>query len=236
MNVAVVGGSGGIGSAFVEALSDRTDVRRLIATYNERPPTFSGDDRVEWMRLDATKEDDVRRWSERIEEIDWLINAVGMLHRRGYLPEKSIAQFSSEFFFENMTTNALPTLLLAKYCQRAFKHRRPAVFATVSAKLGSVSDNRLGGWVCYRASKAALNMCVRTTAIEWQRSLPNVAVAALHPGTVDTDLSRPFQSRIPRSRIFTPTYSVSRMLQVIAQLEPAVSGQFWAYDGQRLPW
>jgi len=120
--------------------------------------------------------------------------------------------------------------------QKNFKHGRPALFATVSAKVGSIEDNRLGGWYSYRASKAALNMCLKTLAIEWQRSLPNVAVAALHPGTTDTDLSKPFQRHVPEHQLFSPDQSVIYMVNVLQKLKPADSGKFWAFDGELLPW
>jgi len=127
-------------------------------------------------------------------------------------------------------------LLLAKHLHGKFRHGRPAVFATVSAKVGSIEDNRLGGWFSYRASKAALNMCLKTLAIEWHRSLPNVAVTALHPGTTDTALSRPFQRNVPDGQLFTPEQGVTRMLNVLDGLNSADSGQFLAFDGEKLPW
>jgi NAD(P)-dependent dehydrogenase (short-subunit alcohol dehydrogenase family) len=130
----------------------------------------------------------------------------------------------------------LPSLLLAKHLHGKFRHGRPAIFATVSAKVGSIEDNRLGGWVSYRASKAALNMCLKTLAIEWQRTLPNVAVTALHPGTTDTALSRPFQRNVPREQLFTPKRSVSGLLNVLDNLKPSQTGQFFAFDGERLAW
>jgi len=110
------------------------------------------------------------------------------------------------------------------------------VFATVSARVGSIEDNRLGGWFSYRASKAALNMCLKTLAIEWRRTLPNVAVAALHPGTTDTALSRPFQHNVPREQLFTPRQTANYLLNVLDGLEPAQSTQFLAFDGEWLPW
>jgi len=130
----------------------------------------------------------------------------------------------------------LPSLLLAKHLHSKFRHGRPGVFATVSAKVGSIEDNRLGGWFSYRASKAALNMCLKTLAIEWRRSLPNVAVAALHPGTTDTALSVPFQHNVPPEQLFTPRQSVDYLVEVLDGLKPAQSGQFLAFDGEELPW
>lgn len=135
-----------------------------------------------------------------------------------------------------MQINALPSLLLAKHLQANFKHKRPGIFATISAKVGSIEDNRLGGWYSYRASKAALNMCLKTLAIEWQRVLPNVAVAALHPGTTDTFLSKPFQKNVPPEQLFTPEQSANYMLKVLKQLKPSETGKFWAFDGELLPW
>jgi NAD(P)-dependent dehydrogenase (short-subunit alcohol dehydrogenase family) len=135
-----------------------------------------------------------------------------------------------------MSVNALSSLLLAKHLHGAFRHGRPAVFAAISAKVGSIEDNRLGGWFSYRASKAALNMCLKTLAIEWRRSLPNVSVVALHPGTTDTALSKPFQRNVPSGQLFSPGQTVEYLLQVLQGLETGKSGQFLAFDGERLPW
>jgi len=101
---------------------------------------------------------------------------------------------------------------------------------------GSIEDNQLGGWFSYRASKAALNMCLKTLAVEWRRSLPNVAVAALHPGTTDTNLSGPFQHNVPPGQLFTPRQSVDYLVDVLDGLKPVQSGQFLAFDGEELPW
>jgi NAD(P)-dependent dehydrogenase (short-subunit alcohol dehydrogenase family) len=106
------------------------------------------------------------------------------------------------------------------------------VFAALSARVGSISDNRLGGWASYRASKAALNMLLRTAAIEHQRRRPESIVVALHPGTVDTRLSAPFQRGVPEGKLFTPTYAVDRLLHVIDGLRPTDTGGFFAWDGQ----
>lgn len=235
MNIAIIGGSGGIGRTFVEALADRQEVRSIQATYHRTQPPFVHP-AVTWHQLDVTDETAIQRWSQKLGELDWLINAVGMLHDPAQGPEKSIRRLDSAFFMQNMTLNALPTLLLARYLQPHFKHDRQAIFATISAKVGSIEDNRLGGWYSYRTSKAALNMGLKTLAIEWQRTLPNVVVAALHPGTTDTPLSKPFQKHVPAGQLFTPTRSVNDMLAVLDKLAPEDSGKFWAFDGELLPW
>ena len=235
MNIVIAGGSGGIGGVFVETLSRRPEVKKIIATLNRHSSALDHP-KVTWHRLDLTDEDAIEDWAAEVDEIDWLINAAGILHTRVQGPEKSVRQIDPAFFLENMSINALPALLLAKHLHGKFRHGRPAVFATVSAKVGSIEDNRLGGWFSYRASKAALNMSIKTLAIEWRRTLPNVAVVALHPGTTDTALSKPFQRNVPHGQLFTPEYSVNCMLRVLENLRPAHSGEFLAFDGERLPW
>lgn len=235
MNIVITGGSGGIGGAFVEALAARPQVGNIVATFNRHRPV-AGCSNVDWQQLDLADEAAVKEWSRGIGEIDWLINAAGMLYNPVRGPEKSIRQIDPDFFLQNMGINTLPTLLLAKHLHTRFRHGRPAVFATISARVGSIEDNRLGGWYSYRASKAALNMCLKTLAIEWRRTLPNVAVAALHPGTTDTALSSPFQRNVPREQLFSPARSVSYLLEVLDGLAPSRSGRFLAFDGELLPW
>ncbi len=235
MKVVIAGGSGGIGSAFVAALVARPAVEQVIATGNRHAKVYEHP-KVRFNRLDLTDEAAIRDWAAQLDEVDWLVNAAGVLHTTAHGPEKTVRQIDPAFFLENMGVNALPTLLLAKHLHGKFRHGRPAVFATVSAKVGSIEDNRLGGWYSYRASKAALNMCLKTLAIEWQRTLPNVTVIALHPGTTDTPLSKPFQRNVPEGQLFSPGYSVSCMMKVLDNLGPAQSGRFLAFDGEHLPW
>jgi len=235
LQVVITGGSGGLGSAFVEALSGRPQVEKIIAT-SRRDPSVSAHPKINWYRLDLTDEAAVRDWAQHVDEIDWLINTAGLLHTPAAGPEKTIRQINPAFFLENMRVNTLPTLLLAKHLQAKFRHGRPSVFATISAKVGSIEGNRLGGWYSYRASKAALNMCLKTIAIEWARTLPNVAVAALHPGTTDTAMSRPFQRHVPAQQLFSPSQSAGYLLAVLDGFMPAQTGQFLAFDGERLPW
>jgi NAD(P)-dependent dehydrogenase (short-subunit alcohol dehydrogenase family) len=235
VNITVIGGSGGIGQAFVRQLVTSPDIQRIDATFLHNEPEISHP-KVTWHPLDITDESAVQTWSEQSVDIDWLINAAGILHTPEQGPEKTIRHLDPGFFIDNMRINALPSLLLAKHLEMKFKHGRPAIFAAVSARVGSIEDNRLGGWVSYRSSKAALNMCLKTLAIEWGRTLPNVTVAALHPGTTDTALSKPFQRHMPEGQLFSPDRSVRYMLSVLERLQPDDTGQFRAFDGELLPW
>lgn len=235
MQIVITGGSGGIGGAFVEALARRAHVSRIIATYNRKPPE-ADHPKIVWQRLDLTDETAVRDWAQQAGEIDWLINAAGMLHTPEQGPEKTIRQIDPGFLLENVSVNTIPALLLAKYLHTNFRHGRPAVFATVSARVGSIEDNRLGGWYSYRASKAALNMCLKSLAIEWARTLPHVTVVALHPGTTDSALSKPFQRNVPPEQLFSPAQTAGYLLNVLDGLTPDQSGRFLAFDGEELPW
>jgi NAD(P)-dependent dehydrogenase (short-subunit alcohol dehydrogenase family) len=162
--------------------------------------------------------------------------ATGVLHEAsGLTPEKSWRALDGAQLARYMQVNAIGPALLAKHFLPHFPRRGRAVFAALSARVGSISDNRLGGWYGYRASKAALNMLVRTLALELGRRAPEAVCVGLHPGTVDTGLSRPFQSAVAEGRLFSPEQSAGYLLQVIDKLTPADSGKLFAWDGAEIP-
>ena len=235
MNVAIVGASGGIGAALLRQVINLPDVASIFATWNSTRPQYDHE-RVTWQQVDLSQEHSIESWLHDIDELDWLINAAGILHTENHGPEKTIKRLDAEYFLHNMQINALPLLLLAKHGSSKFRHKRPGLFASLSARVGSIEENYLGGWYSYRCSKAALNMGIKTLSIEWQRTLPRVVVAAIHPGTTDTRLSKPFQRNVPAEQLFTPEYTASRILSVLASLKPEDSGNFWSFDGTRLPW
>lgn len=236
MRAVVIGGNGGIGSAFVDHLVSRTG-RSVVATHHRRGvPEGLHDRDLEWCQLDASDEQQVEAFCRHLGDVELFINAVGMLHDAEHGPEKSTRQIDSDHFLRSISLNTLPTLLFAKHLVKNLRHGQTAVFATVSARVGSIGENCLGGWYSYRASKAALNQVLKTLAIEWRRNLPNVCVAALHPGTTDTPLSAPFQKNVPQGQLFSPQQSVGYMMQVLERLTPQQSGRFWSFDGEILPW
>jgi NAD(P)-dependent dehydrogenase (short-subunit alcohol dehydrogenase family) len=161
-----------------------------------------------------------------------IVNAAGLLHTRDFLPEKRLGQLHYAQMEATFRANAFgPALVLAHFAPLLDRER--GVLAVLSAKVGSIGDNRLGGWYSYRASKAALNMFVKTAAIEVARGNPRAVLVALHPGTVDSSLSAPFRGHeIGR----TPAVAAADLLRVIDSLTPADTGGFRAYDGATLPW
>ncbi|MEO3735858.1 SDR family oxidoreductase [Shewanella baltica] len=235
MKVLIVGGSGGIGQAMVKQVQETYPDATVHATYRHHLPQ-DRQNNIQWHALDVTNEAEIKQLSEQLTELDWLINCVGILHTQDKGPEKSLQSLDIAFFQHNLTLNTLPSVMLAKHFCHALKQSDSARFAVISAKVGSITDNRLGGWYSYRASKAALNMFLKTLSIEWQRNMKHCVVLSLHPGTTDTPLSQPFQQSVPKGKLFTPEYVANCLLPIIANATPAQTGCFFAYDGTELPW
>jgi NAD(P)-dependent dehydrogenase (short-subunit alcohol dehydrogenase family) len=235
MRILIIGGNGGIGSAMLQEVVRRFPAAHVDVTYRRTRPDWCHP-QVVWHQVDVSDEQEVKAFSGSTADPDWLINCVGLLHTPAKGPEKSLDALDSRFFLHNISVNTVPTLLLAKYFTPKLKRRQAPKFATISAKVGSISDNHLGGWYSYRASKAALNMLLKTMAIEWQRRLKQGVVLALHPGTTDTALSAPFHASVPPGKLFAPADVARNLVGLIARATPQDSGAFWAYDGELLPW
>lgn len=229
LRVLVWGASGGLGAAFVEALGSHPRVSRVYAAARSAPSPW---------RFDLADEASIAAVAARAGEegpLDLVLVATGMLHEAQCRPEKSWRQLEAEALTRALSVNAIGPALIAKHCLGLLRRDAKAVFACLSARVGSIEDNQLGGWHAYRASKAALNMLVRTLAIELRQRQPRAVCVALHPGTVDTALSKPFQSAVSPQRLFAPAYSARALLGVIDRLTPADSGRLWAWDGQPIP-
>ncbi len=236
LRIAIVGASGGIGRAMLVHLLGRQDVACVHATSLHGSVPALDDERIIAATVDVTDEASVRAWLDGIEHLDWLINCVGMLHDDQHGPEKSIRQVDADHFSRSMQVNTLPTLLLAKHAERLLKKSDSAVFSTISARVGSIEDNRLGGWISYRASKAALNMALKCIAIEWQRSAKHIRVLSLHPGTTDTPLSKPFQGNVPEGKLFSPEKTAALLISQLDGAGAHASGRFIDYAGEPIPW
>jgi NAD(P)-dependent dehydrogenase (short-subunit alcohol dehydrogenase family) len=231
-----VGAAGGIGGAFVERLSEDERIGTLYAL--SRSPAACDRDRVRPVRIDVLDEETVRAAAREIGaagHLDLVLVATGVLHRDDDIqPEKRLRDIDADAMAEVMRINAIGPAIVAKHFLPRMRRDAKSVFAAVSARVGSIGDNRLGGWASYRASKAALNMLLRTFSIEHTRTHPEGICVALHPGTVDTALSRPFQGRVPEDKLFTPGYAAERLLAVLDGLGPGDSGGVYAWDGSRI--
>jgi len=161
-----------------------------------------------------------------------IINTIGVLHTNHSMPEKKLDDLNTEQLEELMKINAIGPALTVRHFSKLLDPKH-SIMVTLSAKVGSIEDNRLGGWYSYRASKAALNMLIKTASIEWARTKPNTALIAMHPGTVNSRLSKPFRGE----QIGRPAHdAVADMFRVIESLKKEDSGSFLSYSGERLPW
>ncbi len=230
----VVGGRGGIGGALVEALAQDPAVARVVATTRgQEVPATTG--KVTWRTLDLVDEASIVTALGGVETLDLVIVATGVLHGDGLTPEKSWRSIDADALARSFAVNAIGPALVAKHTLPLLPRRGRAVFAALSARVGSIGDNRLGGWHAYRAAKAALNQIIRTLSIELAASRPDAICVALHPGTVATELSAPFRGRVAPARLFTPEVAAAHLLRVIEGLVPAHTGAQLAWDGSLIP-
>ena len=233
LNVAVIGAGGGIGKALVEALANREGVQTVHAL--SRAPSDHDSPKVRPGRIDITDEASVIEAAGAIDEhLDLVIVATGILHAGDIQPERRIKEVDVDAMHAVFAVNTVGPVIAAKHFLPKLRKSGPSVFAAISARVGSITDNRLGGWTSYRASKAALNMVLKTFAIEHARGRRESVIAALHPGTVDTQLSEPFSKRVPDGKLFEPSRSAAYLLDVIEGLRPEDSGGFFAWDGSRI--
>ena len=222
--------------------SDR--IGRVVATC--RDPDAAewlaaiADQRLDVRALDVTDADAIAALAASLNEqgtsLSLLLNAAGVLHGDGFGPEKRLEDLDPAVLQRVFAVNAFGPALMLRHFHPLMARDGKAVFAAISARVGSIADNRIGGWYAYRASKAALNQLLRTASIEFARRHKNAIVVALHPGTTDTGLSRPFQANVPDEQLFPVDKTVGHMLSVIDGLSTDDSGGFFAWDGQPIEW
>jgi NAD(P)-dependent dehydrogenase (short-subunit alcohol dehydrogenase family) len=231
----VVGASGGIGAAFARAfLGAGAEV--WGTSRSGHGGSSSG---LRWSSLEISRESSIAAFSEEIAAAGFqpnvVLNCTGLLHCKGVGPERSWRHLDMESMRRVFEVNTFGVALLGKHLIPLLPRRERSIFATLSARIGSIGDNRLGGWHSYRASKAAQNMIVKNLSIEASMKWPGLVCVALHPGTVDTGLSKPFTSRTPRERLFTAEQSCTYLCSVMERLGPKDSGGLFAWDGQPIP-
>jgi NAD(P)-dependent dehydrogenase (short-subunit alcohol dehydrogenase family) len=245
INSLVVGASRGIGLGIVQHLLDR-GTGTVYATYRNAPTpelselTDQYPNQLTLIEMDIADEaqmaEAIAQIKLKTDRLHLVFYCVGFLHNDTIQPEKGLQQIQADHLLHYFQVNSIGAVLLAKHLLPLLKHSDRSVFASISAKVGSIEDNQLGGWYGYRASKAALNMLMRTVAIEYRRKSPKTIVVLLHPGTTDTRLSRPFQRNVPPEKLFSVDRTVEQLLAVVAKLNEADSGEFFSWDGSRIPW
>ena len=235
LNIAIIGGSGGIGSALTELLSKRPT--NTVFSFS-RSEVISNSANLITARIDYEYEESIAAAAavaSQQDSLDLVLVATGILHHNSINPEKSLRDLCTTNFEHNFLVNTIGPALVAKHFLPKLRRDRRAVFAALSARVGSISDNRLGGWYAYRASKASLNMVIKTASIEVARSRKRAIVVGLHPGTVATDLSKPFQRGVPKQKLFSPSYSANKLISVLEGLSTDDSGKVFAWDGCEIP-
>lgn len=238
MTVAVVGASGGIGRALTGHLAASPRVARLLAC--ARSGEVPRHDKIRPQPIDLEDEASIAAAARAARDLggglDLVLVATGVLHdKAGLEPEKTWRALDGAGLERAFRINAVGPALVAKHFLPLLAREPKSAFVALSARVGSIEDNRHGGWYAYRASKAALNMLIRTLAIELARRNPRALCVGLHPGTVDTALSAPFRANVPEDRLFTPEFAAARLLGVLDRLTPDDSGRLFAWNGEVIP-
>jgi NAD(P)-dependent dehydrogenase (short-subunit alcohol dehydrogenase family) len=220
----VIGASGGIGAALVAAFREEDVPVRGFAR------SFTGAD-----HLDLAEESSIAAAATSLDGTpDLVFVATGLLHENDHGPEKSVSALDPAWLARQYAINAIGPALAAKHFLPRMPKARRCVFAVLSARVGSISDNKLGGWYGYRAAKAALNQFVRSLAIEERRRNDRAIIVGLHPGTVDTGLSKPFQANVRADQLFTPDRAAAQLLDVLDGLKVTDSGKLFGWDGAEI--
>ena len=223
-NALVIGSSGTIGSAFVDLLKNNPSCSGVVGVHRQSECSLD--------YQDPASIESCANALAAAGPFQLIINTIGVLHSQDWMPEKKLDDLDAEQLSELFKINTIGPTLTIRHFSKLLDPQH-AIMVSLSAKVGSIEDNRLGGWYSYRASKAALNMIIKTASIELARTKPNIALIAMHPGTVNSRLSKPFRGeQIGRA----PQDAVADMFQVIENLQLTDSGSFMTYSGEKLPW
>jgi NAD(P)-dependent dehydrogenase (short-subunit alcohol dehydrogenase family) len=229
MRALVVGASGGLGTALLSQLNADPRILEIIAW--SRSPIDVTSNKITQTPVDILDETTIAVAAQQLGDIDLAIVATGMLHSEDIQPEKTWRALDPATLRRSFEINTIGPTLIAKHVLPLLPRDRRAVFAALSARVGSISDNNLGGWHSYRASKAALNQIIRCLSVELAIKRPLAICVGLHPGTVDTALSKPFHSSVREGKLFTPEQSARHLLKVIDGLVVAQSGRIFDWAG-----
>lgn len=228
--IAVIGASGGIGSAFVSLLADMHEVTALSRSTPQTLPSS-----IQWQKIDLLDEASIKGAATAVGEageLDAVIIASGILHDGNLQPEKDWRQIDAGHMAKVFAINTIGPALVTRHFAPLLPRKGKSMIAALSARVGSISDNHVGGWYAYRASKAALNQIIRTASIELARKRREAVIIGLHPGTVATGLSEPFQNN--RYERFSPERSARYLLDVMDNRTIADSGKVFDWQGEEV--
>ncbi len=234
--ILIIGGGHGLGFALVEECLRRFPQSEVLATYRREDfalPLLNS--KATRFKIDPLNETEVEAFCRDLGQIDLFINAIGVLHDDKVQPEKSLKDISIEKLTYEFQVNAFITPLWAKYLKKKFSQSTISVFATLSAMVGSIGENEIGGWYGYRASKTALNMFIKNISIEFERSRLKTSVVAIHPGTTHTELSAPFLKGI-KHKVWEPNPAANNILDVLLDCPEEGTGLFKNWDGRNIAW
>jgi NAD(P)-dependent dehydrogenase (short-subunit alcohol dehydrogenase family) len=233
-NVAIIGSSGAIGRAFLDAYIADKDISNIYSI--SRTEVKSNDKRIIHINIDVTDEVSVKAAASKIEEnrLDRLIVATGVLHTKSFGPEKSIKDIKIENFVKIFSVNTFGPALIGKYFLPLMTKDQKSIVAFLSARVGSISENKLGGWYAYRASKSALNQIIKNFSIEAKRTNSSGIIIGLQPGTVKSKLSEPFQKNVKKGKLFLPEDSVDSLIKVIENVMQNDSGKIFDWEGEEI--
>ena len=244
--VVIAGASGAIGAALAEEILTAYPNARVVGLCRDpgrAPEALQASDRISLVAWDAKDSDSLAALTESLEAvipskegIDTLIYAAGLLHSNSVFPEKRLEDLSADAMSQAFAVNTTGFGLLVQALIPWLRHKEQKRIAAISAKVGSITDNRLGGWYAYRSSKAALNMLVRGLSVELPRRCKPVACVALHPGTTESALSEPFRQSLAQLKVHRPEETAANLFAVLNGVTDADNGRFLSWDGSELPW
>ncbi len=237
----IIGASGGIGSALVSRYLAQSNCETVFAVSRLPPPSSAAgsDTRVHWLVCDSSEEDVKRVVAELVSSglnLHRIVICAGLLHNDTVAPEKSLDKLDPDALRAVLDVNLVTPALWLAALVKPLRRATGTVIAVLSARVGSITDNRLGGWYSYRASKAALNMFLKTAAIEYSRRSPGVKLISFHPGTTDTYLSSPFQANVAKEALFTPDFVADRLIKLLDEVQPDGQLSFLDWAGIEIPW
>ena len=230
--VAVIGSSGAIGRAFVDHYINDLSINSIFSF--SRSSIGIDNNKVKHFSIDIENESSIENAAKSVEKtnFDEIIIASGLLHTNEFGPEKSIKDLKADNILKVLNVNTVGPAIIGKYFLPLLNKDNKSVMAFLSARVGSISENKLGGWYAYRASKSALNQVIKTFSIELKRTNPKAIIIGLQPGTVDSELSAPFKRSVSNNKLFSAEYSVSQLIGVIERADESSSGNLISWDGE----